>query len=109
MLRSTQCPFEERWLIDQVGEVEGLVVAMEPVTAGVLEAASKSRIIARPGVGYITVDIEFASLNFPIMAGRFRPSMNLNSGVMNDGVWNVELTSCRSRHAAPKSPSVTPA
>ncbi len=70
MLREAGCevvlpappqPFSEDWLVDQARDVAALVVAMEPVTARVIEAADRLRIIARPGVGYDTVDLAAAT------------------------------------------------
>lgn len=63
LVQTTPAPFDENWLIDQVGDVDALVVAMEPVTKRVLDAAKKLKIIARPGVGYDTVDLETATQN----------------------------------------------
>lgn len=54
---TTPTPIEERWLIEQTRDVAGLIFAMEPVSARLVEAARKLRVIARPGVGYDTVDI----------------------------------------------------
>ena len=54
-------PPSEAWLMEQARDVAGLIVAMEPVTQRVLEAAPALRIIARPGVGYDTVDMAAAT------------------------------------------------
>lgn len=61
ILRSPPVPLEERWLIEQVRDVDALVFAMEPVSARLLDAAKHLKIIARPGVGYDTVDIAEAT------------------------------------------------
>jgi phosphoglycerate dehydrogenase-like enzyme len=61
ILRTSPILFTENWLIDQVGDIHALVVAMEPVTGRVLSAARQLKMIARPGVGYDTVDIEAAT------------------------------------------------
>lgn len=53
-------PPDENWLLEQTRDVAGLVVAMEPVSARVFENARSLRIVARPGVGYDTVDIAAA-------------------------------------------------
>jgi D-3-phosphoglycerate dehydrogenase len=62
VVRSVPPPFDESWLVEQVGDVDALVVAMEPVTAAILNAAPRLRVIARPGVGYDTVDLGAATL-----------------------------------------------
>ncbi len=51
----------EDWLVAQVRDVDGAIFAMERVTARVLEAANRLKIIARPGVGYDTVDMVAAN------------------------------------------------
>jgi phosphoglycerate dehydrogenase-like enzyme len=60
-LETTPSPIDEQWLIDQIRDVEGAVFAMEPVTSRVVDAATRLRIIARPGVGYDTVDVAAAT------------------------------------------------
>jgi D-3-phosphoglycerate dehydrogenase len=62
-LATTSLPLDEQWLIEQVRDVDALVFAMEPVTSRLLDAAPRLRIIARPGVGYDTVDIAAATRN----------------------------------------------
>lgn len=59
--RATPEPFDERWLIEQARDASALVFAMEPVSARLLDAAEHLKIIARPGVGYDTVDIAAAT------------------------------------------------
>jgi phosphoglycerate dehydrogenase-like enzyme len=54
-------PSEANWLREHVGDFAGLIVAMEPLTREVLQAAHQLKVIARPGVGYDTVDISVAS------------------------------------------------
>ncbi|MDZ5456797.1 phosphoglycerate dehydrogenase [Azohydromonas lata] len=61
MVKDPPLPFDEQWLIDQAREVDALVLAMEPVTSRLLDAVSRLKVIARPGVGYDTVDLEAAS------------------------------------------------
>lgn len=63
VVRTTPTPFDENWLVEQVKDVDALVVAMEPVTKRVLDAAKKLKIIARPGVGYDTIDLGTATQN----------------------------------------------
>jgi phosphoglycerate dehydrogenase-like enzyme len=60
-LKTPPSPVDEPWLIEQSRDVAALVFAMEPVTERLLDQASKLRIIARPGVGYDTVDIAAAT------------------------------------------------
>lgn len=45
ILRTSPIPFTENWLIDQVGDIHALVVAMEPVTGRVLSAARQLKMI----------------------------------------------------------------
>jgi phosphoglycerate dehydrogenase-like enzyme len=61
-VKSTPLPVEEKWLIEQTRDVDGLIFAMEPVTSRLLESATRLKVIARPGVGYDTVDIAAATL-----------------------------------------------
>ncbi|HTP98592.1 MAG TPA: phosphoglycerate dehydrogenase [Casimicrobiaceae bacterium] len=60
-LTATPLPVDESWLIDKARDVDGLVFAMEPVSSRLLDAAQRLRIIARPGVGYDTVDVAAAT------------------------------------------------
>ena len=60
---TTPLPIDEKWLIEQTRDVDGLIFAMEPVAARLLDEAKRLRIIARPGVGYDTVDIAAATRN----------------------------------------------
>ncbi len=61
LLENPPQPLTEAWQIEKVRDIAALVFAMEPVPARILEAAPKLRIIARPGVGYDTVDIAAAT------------------------------------------------
>ncbi len=61
VLETTPQPFDEGWLIERARDAAALVVAMEPVTHRVLDAAPALKIIARPGVGYDTVDLAAAT------------------------------------------------
>ena len=61
VVRTTPLPCDERWLIEQAHDVDALVFAMEPVSPRLLEAAPRLKIVARPGVGYDTVDIAEAT------------------------------------------------
>jgi D-3-phosphoglycerate dehydrogenase len=54
-------PVNEGRLIEQVRKIDALVFGMEPVTRRLLDAAPNLKIIARPGVGYDTVDLAAAS------------------------------------------------
>jgi phosphoglycerate dehydrogenase-like enzyme len=60
-LETTPFPIDEQWLIEKARDVDGLIFAMEPVTSRLLDAATRLRIIARPAVGYDTVDIAAAT------------------------------------------------
>lgn len=60
-VQTTPVPWREDWLIEQARDAAGLIVAMEPVSAALLEAARQLKIIARPGVGYDTVDLAAAT------------------------------------------------
>lgn len=61
VLENTPQPCTEDWQLEKVRDVAALVFAMEPVSARVLEAAPQLRVIARPGVGYDTVDMAAAT------------------------------------------------
>ena len=61
VVKTTPLPWDEAWLIEQARDVDALVVAMEPVSARLLEAAKRLKIIARPGVGHDTVDLAAAT------------------------------------------------
>lgn len=61
LVRETPLPVDEGWLIDQVRDVSALVFAMEPVSQRLLAQARSLKIIARPGVGYDTVDLAAAT------------------------------------------------
>jgi phosphoglycerate dehydrogenase-like enzyme len=66
-LKTSPSPLDEQWLIEQTRDVDALVFAMEPVTDALLGQASKLKIIARPGVGYDTVDLAAATRrNIPV-------------------------------------------
>ena len=56
-------PVNEDLLIEQIRGADALVFGMEPVTKRLLDAAPRLKVIARPGVGYDTVDLEAASAN----------------------------------------------
>lgn len=61
VIETTPLPWEETWLIDQCKDVDGVIFAMEPVTSRLLDAATRLKVIARPGVGYDTVDLAAAT------------------------------------------------
>lgn len=60
-LASTPLPIHEEWLMEHTRDVSGLVFAMEPVSRRLIENARSLKIIARPGVGYDTVDLAAAT------------------------------------------------
>src|SRR5690349_9408094 len=60
-LATTPLPLDEDWLLAKTRDVAGLVFAMEPISARLLENATALKIIARPGVGYDTVDLAAAT------------------------------------------------
>ena len=61
LVENTPFPFDKEWLLAQVRDVDGLIVAMEPLTGRVLDAAPRLKVIARPGVGHDTVDLAAAT------------------------------------------------
>ena len=61
LVQNTPSPLDEAWLLTQVRDVDGLIVAMEPLTRRVLDAAPRLRVIARPGVGHDTIDVAAAT------------------------------------------------
>ncbi len=58
---TTAFPVNEDLLIEKVRDIDALVFAMEPVTRRLLDAAPRLKVIARPGVGYDTVDLAAAT------------------------------------------------
>jgi phosphoglycerate dehydrogenase-like enzyme len=56
-LASMPLPFDDAHIASQVSDVDALVFALEPTTRKVIMAAPRLKIIARPGVGYDTIDI----------------------------------------------------
>lgn len=61
IIATSPMPFDLGWIAEQMRGIDALVFAMEPVSAEALEKADRLRIIARPGVGYDTVDLEAAT------------------------------------------------
>ncbi|WP_036596638.1 phosphoglycerate dehydrogenase [Ottowia thiooxydans] len=61
VIKNTPMPIDEAWLKEQVHDIDALVFAMEPMGEKVLQAANRLKLIARPGVGYDNVDIDFAT------------------------------------------------
>ena len=62
-IETTPLPMDEKWLIEQTHDIDGVIFAMEPVSSRLLDATKRLRIIARPGVGYDTVDMTAATRN----------------------------------------------
>jgi phosphoglycerate dehydrogenase-like enzyme len=60
-LRITPAMLDESALIELSRDVDALVFTMEPVTSRLIDAAQKLRVIARPAVGYDTVDLAAAT------------------------------------------------
>lgn len=60
-LAAPPLPLDEDWLLAQSRDVAALIFAMEPVSARLLANAPQLRIVARPGVGYDTVDLDAAT------------------------------------------------
>jgi phosphoglycerate dehydrogenase-like enzyme len=60
-VKTVPLPIDEAWLIEQARDVDALVFAMEPITWQLIDSATCLKIIARPGVGYDTVDIAAAT------------------------------------------------
>ena len=60
-VETTPTPIDEAWLLDKTRAVDGLIFAMEPVSARLLDNATRLKVIARPGVGYDTVDMAAAT------------------------------------------------
>ena len=54
-------PVKENQLVRIIGEMDAAVVGMDEVTAKVIKAANKLKVIARYGVGIDTVDVETAT------------------------------------------------
>jgi len=57
VVREPPTPLSEEWLLEQTRDAAGLIFAMEPVSARLIAAAAALKVIARPAVGYDTVDI----------------------------------------------------
>jgi phosphoglycerate dehydrogenase-like enzyme len=60
-VETTKWPVDEEWLIGKSRDKDALVFTMEPVSARLIDAAMNLKVIARPGVGYDTVDVQAAS------------------------------------------------
>lgn len=58
---STPMPWHEEWLLERTRDAAAVIFAMEPVSARLLEHAKSLKIVARPGVGFDTVDLEAAT------------------------------------------------
>jgi phosphoglycerate dehydrogenase-like enzyme len=56
-LASMPLPFDDASIASQLGDVDALVFALEPATRKLVMSAPRLKIIARPGVGYDTIDI----------------------------------------------------
>lgn len=54
-------PVKENQLVRIIGEMDAAIVGMDEVTAKVIKAANKLKVIARYGVGIDTVDVETAT------------------------------------------------
>ena len=54
-------PSKEKQLVRIIGEMDAAIVGMDEVTAKVIKAADKLKVIARYGVGIDTVDVETAT------------------------------------------------
>ena len=54
-------PVRENQLIQIIGDIEAVIVGVDEVTANVIRAAKKLKVIARYGVGIDTVDVEAAT------------------------------------------------
>lgn len=54
---TTPAPFDENWFIEHSRDKDALVFTMEPVSGRIIDAAENLKVIARPGVGYDTVDV----------------------------------------------------
>ncbi len=61
VVATSPVPFDPAWIAAQMRGIDALVFAMEPVNAAALQGVDRLRIIARPGVGYDTVDLEAAT------------------------------------------------
>ena len=59
---------EEKHLIDKLKDVDGIVVRTAEINKNILSHAKKLKIVARHGVGYDNVDIEFLNNNKIAMA-----------------------------------------
>jgi D-3-phosphoglycerate dehydrogenase len=65
-------------LIALVGDVDAIIAGVEPITARVVNATSRLKIIARRGVGYDTVDVAAATARgIPV---------TITAGVLSDAV-----------------------
>ena len=57
VLGSTPLPYDEAQIAAQLADFDAVIFALEPTTRAVIAAAPRLKIIARPGVGYDTVDL----------------------------------------------------
>lgn len=54
-------PLTEEELLNLVTDVDGIIVGLDPVTANVIEQASKLKVISKYGVGINNIDLETAA------------------------------------------------
>jgi D-3-phosphoglycerate dehydrogenase len=66
-LEVRQCVTEDE-VIELARDADGLIVRLQPVTARVLDALPRCRVVARYGTGYDTIDVEAATTRGVIVA-----------------------------------------
>ncbi|MBQ5726671.1 MAG: 3-phosphoglycerate dehydrogenase [Alistipes sp.] len=68
---------DKQQLLDAVADAEGLIVRSDKVTAEVLDAAKKLKIVVRAGAGYDNVDLEAATAHGVVVMNT--PGQNANA------------------------------
>ena len=57
VLGNTPLPYSEEQIATQLADFDAVIFSLEPTTRKVIAAAPRLKIVARPGVGFDTVDI----------------------------------------------------
>jgi phosphoglycerate dehydrogenase-like enzyme len=74
----TRARLTEEALLNLVGDADAIIAGVEPITARLLDAAPRLKVIARRGVGTDSVDVEAAT--------RHRIPVAITGGVLTDAV-----------------------
>ncbi|MGH7416221.1 MAG: NAD(P)-dependent oxidoreductase, partial [Candidatus Rokuibacteriota bacterium] len=84
VLNPTGATLTEGALLELIGDVDAVIAGTEPITARVLAAAPRLRIVARRGVGFDSVDLAAATARGVVVT--------VTTGVLTDAVADHALT-----------------